>query len=87
MVMGDFKKLNRRTVADKVLRDKTFNIAKNPKYDGYQCRITSMTFKFFNKQTSMKQSKLKLYLVKNSQDNYTNHLLENLRKEKYTHFS
>ena len=29
---GDFKDLNRRTIADKVLRDKAFNIAKNPKY-------------------------------------------------------
>ena len=29
MVYGDFKNLNRETVVDKVLRDKTFNIAKN----------------------------------------------------------
>ena len=33
MAYGDFKDLNRRTTADKVLRDKAFNIAKNPKYD------------------------------------------------------
>ena len=32
---GDFKDLNRRTAVDKVLRDKAFNIAKNPKYEGY----------------------------------------------------
>ena len=31
---GDFKDLNRRAAADKVLSDKAFNIAKNPKYDG-----------------------------------------------------
>ena len=31
----DFKDLNRR-IADKVLRDKAFNIAKSPKYKGYQ---------------------------------------------------
>ena len=37
MAYGDFKGLNSRTAADKVLRDKTFNIAKNPKDDGYQC--------------------------------------------------
>ena len=30
MVYGDFKDLNRETVAGKVLRDKTFNIVKNP---------------------------------------------------------
>ena len=28
---GDFKDLAKRTAADKVLRDKAFNIAKNPK--------------------------------------------------------
>ena len=30
---GDFKYLPRRTASDKVLPDKAFNIAKNPKYD------------------------------------------------------
>ena len=34
MAYGDFKDLARRTASDKVLRDKAFNIAKNPKYDG-----------------------------------------------------
>ena len=33
---GNFKNIARRTASDKVLRDKAFNIAKNPKYDGYQ---------------------------------------------------
>ena len=32
---GDFKDLNRRSAANKVLRDKGFNIAKNTKNDGY----------------------------------------------------
>ena len=36
MAYGVFKDLARRTASDKVLRDKAFNIAKNPKYDGYQ---------------------------------------------------
>ena len=36
MVNKDFKYLNRITSADKVLRDKAFNIAKDPNYDGYQ---------------------------------------------------
>ena len=42
MVYRDFKDLKGRTFADKVLRDKTFNIAKNPKYDGYQRGLASM---------------------------------------------
>ena len=36
MSYGDFKDSNRRTFADKVLRDRVFNIARDPKYDGYQ---------------------------------------------------
>ena len=42
MAYRDSKKLNRRTVADKVLRDKAFDIAKNTKYDGYQSSHASM---------------------------------------------
>ena len=38
----DFKDLTRRTASGKILCDKTFNIAKNPKYDGYQRGIASM---------------------------------------------
>ena len=33
---SDSKDLTKRAFADKVLRDKAFNIAKDPKYDGYQ---------------------------------------------------
>ena len=32
MAYGDFKDLARRTAPDKILRDKAFNIAKNPKW-------------------------------------------------------
>ena len=42
MAYGYFKDLNRRTGSDKVLRDKAFKIAKNPRYDGYQCGLASM---------------------------------------------
>ena len=36
MAYRDFKDLTRRTASDKTLRDKAFNIARSPKYDGYQ---------------------------------------------------
>ena len=52
MANGDFKDLNRRTVADKVLRDKAFNFGKNPKYDGYQHGLASIIYKFFDKKIS-----------------------------------
>ena len=49
MAYRDFKDLARRTAADKVLRDKAFNIAKDPKYSGYQGGLASMVYKFFDK--------------------------------------
>ena len=52
MIYGDFKDLARRTVSDKVLRDKAFNIAKNTKYDGYQRGLASMVYKFFDKKSA-----------------------------------
>ena len=50
MAYGDFKDL-KRTAADNVLRDKAFNIAKTPKYDGYQRGLAFMVYKFFDKKT------------------------------------
>ena len=51
MAYGDFKDLAKRTAEDKVLRDKAFNIAKNHKHDGYQRRLASMVYKFFDKKS------------------------------------
>ena len=45
-----FKESKRRTASDKILRDKAFNIAKNPKYDGCQRGLASMVYKFFDKK-------------------------------------
>ena len=50
MGYGDFKYRNRRTAANKVLRGKTFDIAKDSKYDGYQCVLASMVYKFFDEK-------------------------------------
>ena len=52
MTYGDFKDLKRRTASDKVLRDKGFNVAKNPKYDGYQRGLASMVYRFFDKKST-----------------------------------
>ena len=43
----DFKDLTKRTASDKTLRDKGFNIAKNPKYDRYQRGLALMVYRFF----------------------------------------
>ena len=52
MAYGDFKYLKRRTASDKILRNKAFNIAKSPKYDGYQREIASVVYKFFDKKST-----------------------------------
>ena len=33
------------------MRDKAFNVSKNPKYDGYQKGLASMVYKFFDKKS------------------------------------
>ena len=52
MAYVDFTDLPRKTAADKVLPDKAFNIAKNPRYDEYQRGLVSMFYKFFHRKTS-----------------------------------
>ena len=52
MAYRDFKELTGRTASDKILRDKSFKIAKNPKYDGYQRGLASNVYKFFDKKAS-----------------------------------
>ena len=52
MTYEDFKHLTSRAASGKILPDKVFNFSKNPKYDGYQRGLTSMVYKFFDKETS-----------------------------------
>ena len=49
---SDSKDLTKRTVADKILKNKAFDIAKDPKYDGYQRGLASMVYKFFDSKVS-----------------------------------
>ena len=65
MPYGDFKDLTRRTVSDKILRDKAFNIAKNPKHDGYQRGLTSIVDKYFIKILLVVLLETKLFKMKN----------------------
>ena len=52
MAYGRSKDLAKRTQSDKVLRDKAFKIANDPKYDGCQRGVASMVHKFFDKKSS-----------------------------------
>ena len=49
---ADNKDLINRTKSDKVLRDKAYDIASNPEYDGYQRGLASMVYKFFDKKST-----------------------------------
>ena len=48
---SDSKDLMKRTVADKILKNRAFSIAKDPKYDGYQRGLASMVYNFFDKKS------------------------------------
>ena len=45
-------RLTRKTASDKMLCDKAFDMAKIPKYDGYQRELASIVYTFFDKKTS-----------------------------------
>ena len=47
---SDSKYLSKRTISNKILKDRAYKIAINPKQDGYQ-RLASIAYKFFYKKT------------------------------------
>ena len=49
---ADHKDLINRTKSDKVLRDKAYDIASNPEYDGYQRGLASMVYKCFDSKVA-----------------------------------
>ena len=55
---SDIKDLTKRTVADKIFKNTEFDIAKDPKYDGYQRGLASMVYKFFDKKSEGSGAKL-----------------------------
>ena len=52
MAYGKTKDLVKRTQSDKVLKDKGFKIASDPKYDGYQRALAPIVYRFFDKKSS-----------------------------------
>ena len=65
MAYDKYKNLERRTQSDKVLKDKAFEIASNPKHHGYQRELASMIYKSFNKKP--KRTGIKNEIKKNQQ--------------------
>ena len=48
---SDIKDVAKRTISDKILKDKTYETARNCNYNGYQNVLASMVYKFFDKKT------------------------------------
>ena len=82
MAYGKSKDLARRTESDIVLRDKTFKIAHDPKYDGYQRGLNGLQV-FLIKRVLVEQ--LKPSQITNLQMNFIGRLLENPKEEKFIH--
>ena len=51
MAYGKTKDLVKGTQSDKVLKDKAFRIASDPKYDGYQRGLSQMVHTVFDKKS------------------------------------
>ena len=83
MAYGDFKHLKKRTAAEKVLRDKAFNISRNPKYDGHQRGLASMVYQFLVKKNP-KGSGIKNEIKQNEQLTEELHkpIIRNFKKRK-----
>ena len=81
MAYGKYEDLTKRTQLDKVVREKAFEIASNPKYDGYQRRIASMVLTFLDKKSIGKV--LNKHQINNLQMNFINQLSEYFKKEKF----
>ena len=83
MAYGKSKYLAKITHSDKVLRDKAFKMAKDPKYDGYQRGLASMVYRFFDTKSS--EVMLTLNQIINSRMNFINRLFENLKEDGSIH--
>ena len=83
MAYGKSKDLIKRTQSDKVLKDKAFKIASNPKYDGYQRGLASMVYKSLIK--SLVAVALIHSQIINSQMNFIDKIIENSRDKKFIH--
>ena len=87
MAYRDFKNLAKRTASDKVLRDKAFNIAKNPKYDGYQRGLASMFPSFLIKKTQGSDANNEIRQNEQLAKELHKPIIKNTKKEIYSSFT
>ena len=84
---ADHKDLINRTKSDKVSRDKAYDMASNPEYDGYKRGLASIVYKFFDKKLTGRGFKKLKNTTKPSfsilADEVHKPIIRNLIKEKY----
>ena len=85
MAYGVFKDLPRRTTSDKILHNKAFKFAKNPKYAEYQISLVSMVYKFFIKRLLAVLLKSKLFQV-NKEEKVPKPIIRKFKNTIYTFF-
>ena len=54
-----YKDVENRLISDQKLKNSAYDIASNPKYDGYQRGLTSMVYKFFGSKVAPLEKKVK----------------------------
>ena len=82
MAYGCFIDLTRRTVCDKTLHDKIFNIAKNPGFEGYERSIALMVYTFFDKKNAGRAIKNKIMANKELPEQLNKQIFRKLKKLK-----
>ena len=73
--------LARRIASDIVLKDKAFDIAKNPKYDGYARGLASMVYKFLDKLSKGSGVHLPLEINEQLANELQTPIIRNLKKK------
>ena len=83
---SDFKDIKSRTAADKILRDKAYKIAKDPKYYASQRGLASIVYKSFDSKTAGSGVKS---IPQNEQlaDDLYKPIIRKLKKNKYIQHS
>ena len=81
MAYGKSKDLIKRTQSDKVLKDKAFKTASDPKYDGYERGLASMIYRFFDKKSSSLNKSSGSGIVNELKASELYKLLENLKNK------
>ena len=90
MAYGKSKNLVKRTQSDKVLKDKAFKIASNPKYDSYQRGLASIVDKFFDKKSASLNKSSRSGIINEPNYQLVNELhkpiIRKLKKKVYSSF-